>query len=160
MRHHSVTLVSIFFVLISLMGCATPGGKTAPNPPVNNSALVASLTEKLGVSTEQATGGSGAMLAYAKQKLSDTDFAKVRSAIPETNSLIKAAPKEDGLSNQLSGVSSSLGSSVAGIGAVAGSFSKLGLSPDMAGQFLPIILQYAQTKGGVSAANLLQGVFQ
>ena len=39
---------------------------------------------------------------------------------------------------------------------LAGSFQNLGLNADMASKFLPIVLQYVQTQGGVSTMSLLQ----
>jgi len=146
-----------------LFGCASLTKNTAPAPAASDSGLVSSLTQKLGVSNEQATGGAGAILGYAKGKLSPEDYSSVNKAIPESDTLIKSAPKEDNMTSKLGNMASSLGGgegkSAGGLGALAGSFGKLGLSPDMASKFLPVVLEYANSKGGSKVSGLLQGVF-
>ena len=52
------------------------------------------------------------------------------------------------------------GGGAASIAELAGSFAKLGLSSDMVGKFIPIVLDYAQTKGGDEIANLLKMALQ
>ncbi len=123
--------------------------------------LITTLTNKLGVTKKQATGGTGAIFKYAKSKLSTDDFSTVAQALPGTNSLISAAPKTSGSANLLSGLKSFTGrqsKSTDTISSLAGSFSKLGMKPDMAGKFIPIILEYAQSKGGTAVMTILKGV--
>ena len=111
--------------------------------------LVNLLTQKLGVTQEQAKGGAGAIFNTAKEKLSAEDFSKVENAVPGMDDLLGAAPKADGLSSLIGG---------GGAGNLASSFSKLGLSPDMIGQFTPVILDYVESKGGATVRKILQGV--
>jgi hypothetical protein len=40
---------------------------------------------------------------------------------------------------------------------MAGPFEKLGLSPDMAAKFVPILTQFVESKGGAGVAGLLTG---
>jgi hypothetical protein len=134
----------------------------------DSSGLISLLTSRLGVTSAQAEGGSGAILGYAKQKLSADDFSKVTDAMPETESLIKAAPKTEGaggLAGKLGGAASLLGggektSSLAGMAGLSNSFSSLGLNAGMIGQFTPIILEYAKSKGGEIVSSLLKGALQ
>jgi len=111
--------------------------------------LVNVLTQELGVTKEQAKGGAGAIFNTAKEKLSAEDFGKVENAVPGVDDLLQAAPKADGLSSLLGGGE---------MGSLASSFSKLGLSPDMVGQFTPVVLDYVESKGGATVRNILQGV--
>ncbi len=111
--------------------------------------LVNLLTQELGVTKEQAKGGAGAIFNTAKEKLSAEDFSKVENAVPGMDDLLQAAPKADGLSSLLGGGE---------MGSLASSFSKLGLSPDMIGQFTPVVLDYVESKGGATVRNILQGV--
>jgi len=156
------TVITLLFSVL-LIGCASLTGKgTTSTPPASSdSRLVSSLTQKLGVSNEQATGGAGAILGYAKGKLSKEDYSTVSKAMPESDSLIKAAPKEDNMSSKLGSMTSAISGSesAGGLGALAGSFGALGLSPDMAGKFLPVVLDYANSKGGSKVSGLLKGVF-
>ena len=76
----------VFDVMLSLVlvGYAStpPARAQAPAsataiPKSPSPELVGSLTKKLSVTPEQATGGAGALFALAKSKLSVEDFSKV-----------------------------------------------------------------------------------
>lgn len=119
-----------------------------------NGGLVSLLTSQLGVTNRQAAGGAGSILGYAKGNMKAEDFKKVAAAVPETDQLLKAAPKSEASTSVLGG----LGSQVQGVGAaasLAGSFDKLGLKSDMVGKFIPIVVSYTKTKGGSGVADLL-----
>lgn len=127
----------------------------------DTSSLITTLTNQLGVTQKQATGGTGAIFKYAKSKLSPNDFSTVAQALPGTDSLISAAPKTSGSSKLLGGLKSFTGKqsqSTTAVSSLAGSFSKLGMKPDMVGKFIPIVLEYAQSKGGTAVMTLLKGV--
>ena len=47
--------------------------------------------------------------------------------------------------------------SLEGIADPGETFSNLGLNVDLAGKFFPVILDFAQTKGGDTVINLLKG---
>jgi hypothetical protein len=120
--------------------------------------LIGMLTSQLGVSEQQASGGSGSLLSFAKDQMSSTDFDVVSGALPDIDGLIGAAP--DGGSSVLESGSSLLGGSSSSLGDIAGvtsTFSDLGMSPDMASQFVPVVLEYAQSAGSEQAMQLLQG---
>lgn len=123
--------------------------------------LVNSLTSQLGVSQEQAMGGSGAIFDYAKNELSADDFSLVADAVPDMDSLLAAAPKSgDGLTGALSSGLPSVGGSSDSLGslaALAGPFGDLGLSPDMVSKFVPVVLDYVQSSGGQAAMEALKG---
>lgn len=125
--------------------------------------LVGLLMKNLGVSQNQAAGGAGAIFNTASQNLSTEDFAKVTAALPEAQSLMDAAPVADEGSGALGGLSSVLDKKKSGatsLTALAGSFSKLGLSSDMVGKFIPVVLQYAKAKGGDVVSGLLKSALQ
>jgi len=153
-----LTACCVLAVGLMMTVCVTP-------VHADSSGLTGLLTSRLGVSNAQAEGGAGSILGYAKQKLSADDFSKVTDAMPETESLIQAAPKTGGgggLAGKLGGASSLLGgsektSSLAGMAGLSDSFSSLGLNADMIGQFTPIILEYAKSKGGDAVMSILKG---
>jgi hypothetical protein len=60
------------------------------------------------------------------------------------------------LGGSTSGVLGKKTSSLSSMAGLAESFSKLGLSSDMVNQFLPIVLDFVQSKGGDALKNLLQ----
>jgi hypothetical protein len=122
----------------------------------DTSKLIGSLVDTLGVSEEQATGGAGAVFKEAKNNMSPVDYSQLLNAVPGIDSLISAAPQAGGLAGT---ASSLLGGSTGSVGGMTGlmdSFSKLGLSPDMVNQFVPVILDFVQSEGGQQAMALLK----
>ena len=122
----------------------------------DTSKLIGSLVDTLGVSEEQATGGSGAVFKEAKNNMSPGDYSQLLKAVPGIDSLISAAPQAGGLAGQASSLLGGSAGSAEGMAALADSFSKLGLSPDMVNQFVPVILDFVQSEGGQQAMTLLK----
>jgi hypothetical protein len=122
--------------------------------------LTDTLVKKLGITSEQAQGGAGALFQVAKAKLDAGQFADLSKAVPEMDSLLNAAPKQ---SEALSGIAGSA-SSVLGennnpygnLAGLASSFKVLNLSPDMVDEFVPVVVDYVSTNGGALTANILQ----
>jgi hypothetical protein len=149
-------------IILIVITCSVTLGLTSPGQALDMD-LVGLLTKSLGVTTQQAQGGAGAIFNAASQNMSTDDFAKVENALPDIQSLMTAAPAMDVGSGALGGVSSMLskgGGSVASMAGLAGAFTQLGLSSDMVTQFIPIILDYAQAKGGDGIASLLKTALQ
>ena len=125
--------------------------------------LVELLVKNLGITTQQAEGGAGSIFNAAKQDMGVEDFKKVTTAMPEVEPLMAAAPKIEKGSGTLGRISSMLSKDTGSLGKMANlydSFSKLGLSEDMVGQFIPLISDYAKSKGGETVSNLLKTALQ
>jgi len=121
--------------------------------------LVDQLVKNLGVSEEAAKGGSGLIFNMAKAKLGAGDFGKVASALPGITDLMNSAPESGGVLGGIGKLASGLGGGAGQLGnlaSLAGGFSKLGLDSGMIGKFIPIILSFAQSKGGDVVKSLLQ----
>lgn len=151
-RHFSlVRHVTISLLLLSFSLSAHAG----------SSDLVGLLTDQLGISKEQAAGGSGAIFDYAKDNLSADDFATVAKGVPDMDGLLAATPKEE--SNSALGKASSMlggsGGSLGGLTSLASSFESLGLDADMAQKFLPIVSDYVGAVSGDQAMAILKGLF-
>jgi hypothetical protein len=119
--------------------------------------LIQSLTSQLGITTEQATGGAGALFNMAKSQLTSDEFSQIAAAVPDINTLIAAAPA---ITESTSGaVSSMLGSEsgLANLASLATSFSQLGLTSDMIAQFTPIVFDYLQQAGGNNLMEMMKG---
>ncbi|EIO4561005.1 DUF2780 domain-containing protein [Vibrio parahaemolyticus] len=97
-----------------------------------SSPLTELLTSQLPVSTEQAAGGSSALIALAQSQLSQQNSTELQSLIPR-------------LSN-LKGAQSLLGN-IESLSAVQSAFNALGLDPSMISQFAPVILGYLNEQG-------------
>jgi hypothetical protein len=120
--------------------------------------LVGMLTKELKVTPEQATGGAGALFGLAKSRLKPEEFSQVSDAVPGMDGFLKAAPKQSG--SPLGSLGSALGGGTGGLASVAGSFNKLGLSPDMISKFVPVLTQFVQSKGGANVGSLLAGALK
>jgi hypothetical protein len=121
--------------------------------------LVDQLVKNLGVSEEAAKGGSGLIFNMAKEKLGAGDFSKVAGALPGITDLMKSAPESGGVLGGIGKLASGFGGGAGQLGnlaSLAGGFSKLGLDSGMIGKFIPIILAFAQSKGGDVVKSLLQ----
>jgi hypothetical protein len=154
-------LIGASCVFVVLAVAAAPaqsqGGITAaaksPSP-----ALVGQLSKQLSITPTQATGGAGALFGLAKSRLSAPEFSKIAAVVPGMNGLLKAAPATRPVSGGLSGISglsNGLPGGAGGMVSAATSFQKLGLSPDMASKFVPILTQYVQSRGGANVGSLL-----
>jgi len=136
--------------------------------------LVNLLTERLGVSADQASGGLGLLMGAAKNKMGG-DFGQIAKHIPGIDNLIQQAPKPEsaagkagaavagGAGGVLGAVGGLLGGKTGGalgslgnLASLAGGFKQLGLSSDMIGKFIPVILGFIQSKGGDTAKAMLE----
>lgn len=161
MKTQLLRISCIFVLLFVSSACSSiPGmGDNASG----TGTLISLLTSKLGVSNEQAIGGTAALFGSAKKNLSADDFSSVTKSLPEIKSLLGNATKDG------SGIASKLGMSSAEndpAGAkeennnLTKQFSQLGLSSNMVDKFIPIVLGYAKSSGGDKVMNLLKGAFQ
>lgn len=141
--------------------------------------LVQMLTSQLGVTQQQAQGGSGLIFQMAQEKLGAGEFSQLASAVPGIENLISAAPapQTGGIAGALGGLAGSMGGGLGQLGGLAGSmggnlgqlgalaslaggFQKLGLDPNMVSKFAPIVMSFVQSKGGDSALGILQKALQ
>lgn len=135
--------------------------------------LIQQLVSSLGVNEDQAKGGAGLLFNLAKDKLGAGDFQQLTDKIPGVSDLLGAAPAPStgasaggGMMGALGGVASSLGAGglgdkMGGLGdlaSLASGFSQLGLSSDMVGKFVPVVLSFVQSQGGDSMKGLLEKV--
>ncbi|UPR35456.1 DUF2780 domain-containing protein [Vibrio cyclitrophicus] len=96
--------------------------------------LADTVADQASVTSDQAVGGIGSMLALAQNSLGSADNKELASLIPGMSSL-----ESTGLSSLLSSQ-----------GAVESAFSGLGMDPSMVTTFAPIILQALQSQGATS----------
>ena len=126
--------------------------------------LVPELSRELGITTQQAEGGTGALMQLAKASLSSGEFQQISSAMPGMDVLLAAAPalgKTAGGISGLGGMMSSLGggdSSLSGLAKVTEQFQALGISPSMIAQFAQMVVSYFRGGEGNTAALLEKGL--
>ncbi len=123
--------------------------------------LIPMLTEQLGVSKSQASGGMGALFQMAKGNLDGADFSQLSKSVPDMASLLKSAPKLDGegLESQIGGLLSSAGETgdtLNDLVQLKSQFDALGLDADMIAKFATTAVNYLQSEDGKQTAALLK----
>lgn len=172
----------VVVLALSVIGCASNGGSqnimdsaeqtaqsgsqitqsgatAAQGIGASQMSLSDTLTRQLGISQNQALGGSGAIFKAAQGNMNPQDFTTLSQSVPEMNDMLSAAPASDSISSMAGGVSSMMGGSdttLNSTASLASSFQQLNLSPDMIGKFMPIVTDYVKNSGGQVAADLLQ----
>ncbi len=119
--------------------------------------LVPALTESLGVSETQASGGLGSLFGLAKDNLGKEDFASLAELVPDMDQLLKAAPALSGdSSDALGSLMGDKAKALTGAKAVYDQFSELGLGTEHIAKYAEIVQGYLQSEGGQSAVDLFQ----
>lgn len=162
MRWRIVLWVAVVTMMATGSGLAqAPAAAGSANPE-----LVSALSKELGSTPAQAEGAAGALFGLAKTRLKPEEFGKVSAAVPGMDSLLKAAPAvgTGGMSGAaataLPQAAGAAASGAGGLSSVAGQFTKLGLTPDMAAKAVPILTNYVTKTGGADVGSLLAGALK
>jgi hypothetical protein len=107
------------------------------------------LTNQLGVTSNQAMGGTGSILSLAKERLSSMDFSTLTKLIPGSDSFMKAA-------KDLGAVTGPVGNQAG----LTSAFSRLGMGPDMVPKFTQTLSEFVGKAGGQPASNLVMQAVQ
>jgi hypothetical protein len=119
--------------------------------------LIDSLTQSLGISGSQAEGGAAVLLKAAKDKLGAAQFDSQLGSVPGLSDLLKKAPAAGGgLGGLLGGLAGAMGGNAALISTIVGGFGKLGLKPEDAKKFVPIMMGFLRTKVGPDVVSNLE----
>jgi hypothetical protein len=134
-------------------------GEEKPAAP-NIGDMVSSVTDSLGVTQTQATGGLGSLFNYAKDNISSEQFSQLSAALPGVGDLIKAAPDVSKMASEggfggLMDKAASYNDSLKAINDVKKQFEALGLDPEMITQFIGKTREYLDTEEGKQAKELL-----
>ncbi|OHV08395.1 DUF2780 domain-containing protein [Kushneria phosphatilytica] len=145
---------------------ATIAGTTSGNLQ-QASDLISTLTGQLGVTRQQAIGGSAALLASAKNQLSSDQFNQLSNQAPGIDGLLSSARAASSASGGSGSVLSTLSGLTGGSNAASGNgsltsaaFNALGISSSVASQFAPTLLQYFSGQGvGSGLLSQLAGIW-
>jgi hypothetical protein len=122
--------------------------------------LVGQLVNELGITPTQAQGAAGTLFGVAKTKLTAADFAKVASAVPNMEGLLKAAPTaKSSTADLVAGAAAGLGGAT-NAAAAAGALSKLGLKTETIAKLAPTLVKVVEAKGGAEIGALLAGALK
>jgi hypothetical protein len=107
------------------------------------------LQSQLGVTSDQASGGLGALLTLARERLQAGDFDKIASLVPGAAGYMDAA-------KELGAVTGPVGN-VAGLNAALG---RLGMNAETVQSFAPTVADYLGKAGGSNVQSLLATVLK
>jgi hypothetical protein len=142
----------------------------APTPAKSSSRvetglqLLPLLTQSLGVSGEQATGGMGSLLQAAQILMANNEFSAIAEAVPGTESLMKAAPvvKEviagGGMMNNAMSMASKYSPEAKAGTELVSQFRTLGMGPEMIPKFADVGSDYLNKTGNPELGMLLKSV--
>ena len=154
-KHRTLIICAAFWLcslcVITKLQVQAQSSATANSSPE----LIKQLTKGLSITPTQARGGAGTLFGLAKNRLSEEEFGKIASVVPGMSGMLKAAPALPQHS-EFSGLESALPGNMGRMAEAAEAFHKLGLSPEMAAKFEPIMSKFVKTKGGSSTAALLE----
>ena len=122
-------------------------------------ALLPLLTQQLGVSGDQASGGMGALLQAAQALMPNSQFSQVTQAIPSASSLLSAAPEVSSDSGSLTDtvlkMAAEQSETVKAGTQLVSQFKSLGMGVDMIPKFTGVAESFLQQSSEPSTANLL-----
>lgn len=125
----------------------------------NLDGLLNSVTSNLGVTNEQAKGGMAALVNYAKQNVSEEQFAMLAEKVPGLDSVMKYLPVvKEASSGGLSGLmdkAASYNESLGQLNQLNKQFETLGLDTAMIKGYADQASQYLDTPKGQEAKKLL-----
>lgn len=112
--------------------------------------LIGQISDQLGVTESQATGGTSALLQLAGSELGTDSMNALTSQVPGLSSLLGGS----------SGLGGDLLSGISSMDGVQSAFSALGMDSSMIQQFIPIIMGFLGDQGvGSSLLGQLQGLW-
>ena len=97
----------------------------------------------------------------ASEALTDEQFGALLGNVAGIDDLIKLAPAAGGAGRLFGGLASALGGSQGALLAnIVGGFSQLGLTPDHAKRFAPVMLDFVRSHAGADAAAQLEAALR
>ena len=134
-------LTTIALIPLLLSGCASTGS-------VDNS-KIGKLAGDLGMTTEQAQAGTGAVLKLAQARLEVADFDKIAAVVPRGNEYMA-----------LAGRLGAFQGAVPTAGGLSSAFGKIGITPSQASKFVPALTDYVSSAAGPDVGMLLSNALK
>ncbi len=124
--------------------------------------LLPAITQNLGVTDQQASGGLGSLFQLAQKTLSEGDFTSLSDAVPNMQDLLGAAPEvsvdtasgDNGLVGNLLNTAGQYSDTVKTANMVMQQFEALGLDPAMIPQYVQTINNFLQSTSGQQTVDL------
>ena len=128
-------------------GSAMGSSATTQAPATQQqSGLLSTLTSQLGVTPQQAAGGTAALMNVAQQKMPATNYAELLKSVPGLSSLVQGNESLVNGAMQMMGDSDMVGKA----------FGALGMDSSMVGKFAPVLLDYVKQYATPENVSLLK----
>lgn len=148
--------------VLNAVGLGEESSEQAQEGP-NLDGLLESVTSNLGVTSEQAKGGIAALVNYAKQNISEEQFAMLAEKVPGLDSIMEYVPVvKEAASGGLSGLmdkAASYNESLGQLNDLNKQFESLGLDTAMIKGYADQAKAYLDTPQGQEAKKLLTDGF-
>jgi hypothetical protein len=119
--------------------------------------LIDLLVSNLKVNESQARGGTAVLLKAARDKLGADEFRHMLGGVAGIDDLMQQAPASSGMGKLFGGFASALGGDKGALLAnIVTGFGRLGLTPDHARSFAPVILEFLRTRVGNQTTEKLE----
>jgi Protein of unknown function VcgC/VcgE (DUF2780) len=122
------------------------------NQVIPETQLTDVLMQRTGLTQAQAQGGVGVLLQMAQSKLKPAEFAQLEQAIPNVQNFLTSVTPE--MLSSLAQLASGSGGTINNLITAVSLFKQLGMTPEQIQQFVPLVLDYVNTKQGASVAKL------
>src|SRR4028119_698744 len=120
--------------------------------------IIRNLASQLGIGTDQAEAGAGAILKLIREQAAAVDFQQLLSAVPDATQWMGRASAVGGEGGGLFGPAAQLIGGLTGSSNLAEAVSalgKTGIGPDAAARFVPEFLSLLQTQAGAARLRRL-----
>jgi len=138
----------LLLTAIALMPLALSGLASASKPMLDESAL-GKLAQSVGISSETAQAALGSMLTLTQSRVDTGQFQRVAEYIPRWNEYIEAGRQMGAFSESISTPAQ-----------LNDAFSKLGMTPEQVGKFVPAVTDYLAKVGGGEVAEFMRGALR
>lgn len=122
--------------LVALTSCAA-NQTLSTSTRFSNHPLIGSLMGSFGLTTDQAVGGAGALLALGQNQMTAAHWTRLESAVPDVSDIIQSA-------KALGGIASTPNS----LAELADPFAKLGLSRQQVAMLIPAVADHVSRTAG------------
>ncbi len=144
----TLTLHAGFFDSLPIPGDKESTASAIQTAQTENAPLLSTLTGTLGITDEQAAGGTAALLQAASRKMPASNYGELLKSVPGLESI--AGSKGDMLASAL-GVAGGNGKD-----SVTAAFKALGMDGSMIGKFVPLLMRYVGRYASTENLSLLQ----
>ena len=137
-----LTMIAAMLLPLLFAACSTTSTMT-------DTSKLGTLASSLGITTQQAQGGLGAMLMVAQQRLPTEGYLRIVKHIPEADEYV-------GVARQLSVFEQAYGTTTA----LDAAFAKLEIGPEQKEKFIAAVTDYLTKAGGRDVGNLMASVLR